>query len=250
MPSRAAGVAGVIKMVLALQHEVLPRTLHADEPSPHVDWSAGQVRLLTEPVPGPRTAARGGPGCRRSASAAPTRTSSSRNPRPLRKSPRPRRARFRCWRDLVPWVVSGRTAAGLAAQAGRLAAHVTARPELVAADVAWSLATTRSVFEHRAVVLGAAGQGLAAGLAAVAAGQPGPGVITGAVPAGGAGRVVFVFPGQGSQWAGMGRELAGCCPVFAARLAECGAALAPHVDWDLEEVLAGRRARRAWTRRR
>ena len=140
---------------------------------------------------------------------------------------------------LITWPVSGRTAAGLAAQAGRLAAHLAARPGLEAADVGWSLAATRSVFEHRAVVTGGDRAGLAAGLAAVAAGQPGPGVVTGAVPAGGPGRVALVFPGQGAQWAGMGAELASCCPVFAARLAECAAALAPHVDWDLREVIAG-----------
>ena len=81
-------------------------------------------------------------------------------------------------------------------------------------------------------------------------------MVAGAVPAGGAGRVVFVFPGQGAQWAGMGAELAGCCPVFAARLAECAAALAPHVGWDLREVIAGARRRagpgggRRWSSRR
>jgi acyl transferase domain-containing protein len=137
------------------------------------------------------------------------------------------------------WVVAARTAAGLAAQAGQLAAHVAARPGLDPADVAWSLATTRSVFEHRAVITGADPEELASGLAAVAAGRPAPGVVTGSVPAGGAGRVVFVFPGQGAQWAGMGRELAGVSPVFAARLADCGRALAPYVDWSVEDVIAG-----------
>src|SRR5205807_6101163 len=104
--------------------------------------------------------------------------------------------------------------------------------------VAWSLAATRSVFEQRAVVIGAGREELAGGLAAVAAGEPAAGVVAGVVPAGGAGKTVFVFPGQGGQWAGMGRELAEVCPVFAARLAECQQALAPFVGWDLEQVLA------------
>ena len=137
------------------------------------------------------------------------------------------------------WVVSGRTSGGLAGQAGRLAQWAAARPGLDAVDVGWSLATTRAAFEQRAVVVGGDREELAAGLAAVAAGRPAPGVVSGAVPAGGAGKVVLVFPGQGGQWAGMGLELAGCCPVFAARLAECAAALAPHTGWDLRRVLAG-----------
>src|SRR5205807_6534510 len=103
--------------------------------------------------------------------------------------------------------------------------------------VAWSLAATRSVFEQRAVVIGAGREELAGGLAAVAAGEPAAGVVAGVVPAGGAGKTVFVFPGQGGQWAGMGRELAEVCPVFAARLAECQQALAPFVDWDPSELL-------------
>ena len=103
--------------------------------------------------------------------------------------------------------------------------------------MAWSLVTTRSAFEHRAVVTGADLDELTAGLAAIAAGEPAPAVVTGIAAAGG--RVVFVFPGQGGQWAGMGRELAVSSPVFAARLAECGRALARHVDWDLNDVLAG-----------
>ena len=139
----------------------------------------------------------------------------------------------------LAWLVSARTAAALRAQAGRLAVWAAARPELDPADVAWSLATTRSALEHRAVVTGGSREELAAGLAAVAAGQPATGVVTGTAVPGGQGKVVLVFPGQGGQWAGMGRDLAEHCPVFADRLAQCGAALAPYVDWDLAGVLAG-----------
>ncbi|HEY7147797.1 MAG TPA: SDR family NAD(P)-dependent oxidoreductase, partial [Streptosporangiaceae bacterium] len=231
----------------ALRHGLLPPTLHAAEPSPHVDWSPGTVRLLTEPVdwpPGedPRRAGVSAFGL------------SGTNAHIILEEPPadddaaagglvpgedrvPVLAVDRAgW---VPWVVSGRSAAGLAAQAGRLAADVTARPDLDPGDVGWSLATSRSVFEHRAVVTGAGREELLAGLGAVAAGEPAAGVVTGSVPAGGAGRVAFVFPGQGSQWAGMGAELLGCSPVFASRLAECGRALAPYVDWDLTDVISG-----------
>ena len=139
----------------------------------------------------------------------------------------------------VAWLVSGRGAEGLAGQAARLAAWAATRQDLAPADVAWSLATTRPALEHRAVITGAGREELLAGLAAVAAGQPASGVVAGAAGPDGAGRVVFVFPGQGGQWIGMGAELARCCPVFAARLTECGRALAPYVDWDLAEVIAG-----------
>ena len=231
----AAGAAGIIKMVLALQHDLLPRTLHAEEPSPYIDWSAGEVRLLAEPVPWPSD------GRPRRAGVSAFGISGTNAHIILEESPAvsdepaaaDRPAPLHA--DAVPWVVSGRTAAALAAQAARLAAHVASRPDLDPADLAWSLAVSRSVFEHRAVVLGDG----PAGLAAVASGAPAAGVITGSVPAGGAGRVVFVFPGQGAQWAGMGRELAAASPVFAARLAECGRALAPHVGWDLLDVIEG-----------
>ncbi|HEY2267383.1 MAG TPA: acyltransferase domain-containing protein, partial [Streptosporangiaceae bacterium] len=231
----------------------LPPTLHAGQPTGHVDWSAGTVRLLTEPVPWPagdrpRRAgvsafgisgtnahlilrdppAVGSPGAGDGSDDAGGERAGSGADRP-----RPVLAA-----GTHPWLVSARTASGLAAQAGRLAAYVAACPGLDPADVAWSLATTRSSFEHRAVVTGASRAELAAGLAALAAGEPAAGVITGTVDAAGSGRVVFVFPGQGGQWAGMGRELAASCPVFAARLAECSRALAPHVDWDLDEVLS------------
>ena len=240
----AAGVAGVIKLVLALRHGVLPRTLHVDEPSPHVDWSAGAVRLLTEAVPWP-----GGGDRPRRAGVSAFGVSGTNVHAILEEVPpaaaegssaaEGNAARQGLVSGVLAWLVSGRTAAGLAAQAGRLAAHVAARPGLDPGDVGWSLAVSRSAFEHRAVITGADREELAAGLAAIVAGEPAAGVVTGAVPAGGGGRVVFVFPGQGGQWAGMGRDLAAASPVFAGRLAECGRALAPYVDWDLGQVLAG-----------
>ena len=247
----AAGVAGVIKMVLALQHGVLPRTLHVDEPSSHVDWSAGSVRLLADPVPWPS----GGRPRRAGVSAfgisgtnvhtiveeAPAEVPAP-APAPAGGGDGDGDAAEEGPLAVLPpgtlaWLVSGRTPAGLRAQAGRLAAHVAARPDLDPADVAWSLATSRSAFEHRVVITGPDRQELVAGLAAAAAGEPAAGVVSGVAED--AGRVVFVFPGQGGQWAGMGRDLAAASPVFAARLAECGRALAPHVGWDLGQVLAG-----------
>ncbi|MBO2456941.1 type I polyketide synthase [Actinomadura violacea] len=242
----AAGVAGVMKMVLALRHDLLPATLHVDEPSPHVNWSAGHVRLLTEatPWPGdgrqPRRAGVSAFGI--SGTNAHVIVEEAPDPAPTGAEPADgdTAAPAAVLTGTPPvWLVSGRTADGLAAQAGRLREFVVARPGLAPVDVGWSLAATRSVFEHRAVVVGGERDELVAGLAAVATGQPAAGVVTGAVPAGGPGRVVFVFPGQGSQWIGMGRELAASSPVFAERLAECAEALAPYVGWSLQDVLAG-----------
>ena len=249
----AAGVAGILKMVLALRNGLLPRTLHAEDPSPHIDWAAGEVRLLTDPVPWPADDARprragvsafgiGGTNAHVILEEAPAAGPPEEETEDADADPDAAPAGLPApllTADVVPWVVSGRTAAGLAAQAGRLAAHLAERPELDPGDVGWSLAATRAVFEHRAVVLGPGREQLAAGLNALAAGEPAAGVVTGAVPLGGAGRVVFVFPGQGAQWAGMGRDLAAASPVFAARLAECGQALAPHVGWDLRDVIDG-----------
>ena len=234
----AAGVAGVIKMVLALQHGLLPGTLHAAEPSPHVDWSAGSVRLLTEAVPWP---ADGRP---RRAGVSSFGISGTNAHAIVAEAPAESGPGDDGQVPAVPgvegavaWVVSARSAEGLAAQAARLAEFAEAHPELDPVDVGWSLVTTRSLFEHRAVVIGGDREELATGLAAVVAGEPAGGVVTGV--AGEAGKVVFVFPGQGGQWAGMARELTECSPVFAARLAECGRALAPYVDWSLEDVIAG-----------
>ncbi|HEX4702825.1 MAG TPA: type I polyketide synthase, partial [Pseudonocardiaceae bacterium] len=231
----AAGVAGVMKMVLAMQHDVLPRTLHADTPSPHVDWSAGNVRVLAEPRSWP------GNGNPRRAGISAFGVSGTNvhviiEEPPAAAEPRPREQTDPLLvSEVSAWLVSARSAAGLAAQAGRLGEWLA--PDADPVDIAWSLATSRSVFGHRAVITGPDRAELAAGLEALAAGQPAAGVVTGVVPGGGAGKVVFVFPGQGGQWAGMGQELAAVSPVFAARLAQCRAALAPFTDWDPGQVL-------------
>ena len=137
---------------------------------------------------------------------------------------------------VVPWVVSAKSAAALAAQASRLAESIGAREQLDIADVGWSLAG-RSTFEHRAVVLGHDRGQLLAGLGELADGMPGGSVITGhATPAG---KTAFVFPGQGSQWIGMGVELLDTAPVFADQMNACAEAFAEFVDWSLIDVLRG-----------
>jgi polyketide synthase 7 len=139
----------------------------------------------------------------------------------------------------VPWVVSGRGVEALRGQAARLLSHVEGEARLSPLDVGWSLASERSTFEHRAVVLGNDWDGLRAGLSALARGESTASVVD--APArgvsAGSDRVVLVFPGQGSQWAGMAVELLDSSPVFAERFAECGGALAEFVDWDLEAVV-------------
>jgi acyl transferase domain-containing protein len=237
-PQAAAGAAGIIKMVLALEHGTLPRTLHASEPSPEVDWTSGGVSLLTDPVPW-RPAERP-----RRAGVSAFGMSGTNAHVILQEAPVGGQVQADAG-AVAPvvssgahvWLVSGRSGAGLAAQARRLLDFAAARPHADLAGIGWSLATTRAMLEHRAAVTGASRAELLAGLAAVAAGEPAPGVVTG--PVGEVGKTVFVFPGQGSQWTGMGGELAAASPVFAARLAECSAALSRYVDWSLHEVLAG-----------
>ena len=218
-------------------------------PTPHVDWSAGRRPAADRaPSPGRPAAARAGPGSPRSGSAAPTPTSSSRSPAaPRRGPPRPAAgtrggraagAAARRRRDCLAGLGPDRPPA-LAAQAARLHRHLAARPGLDPADVAF-------VAGHRPGRAGAPGGGHRRrprrtcwpGWPPPRRGSRRP-VVTAAVPAGGPGRMVLVFPGQGGQWAGMGRDLAAACPVFAARLAECAAALAPHTGWSLLEVLRG-----------
>ncbi len=237
----AAGIAGVIKMAMAMRHGVLPRTLHAEEPSPEVEWSMGEVALLTEQVAWPR-----GEEPRRAGVS--SFGISGTNVHVILEEAPPVDDGARSdglvvpaggvvGGGVVPWILSGRSARALRGQAGRLAELVEGRPELEPGDVGWSLATTRTSFESRGVVVGEDRKDLAEGLAALAAGEPATGVVEGV--AGGGGEVVFLFPGQGSQWVGMAVELLDCSPVFAERMRECGQALGAHVDWSLEGVLRG-----------
>ncbi|MEU6770349.1 type I polyketide synthase [Streptomyces sp. NPDC046759] len=138
----------------------------------------------------------------------------------------------------LPWVLSARSEAALREQAARLRELVAADASLTAADVGYSLVSTRSLFEHRAVVLGGARAESLAGLDLVAAGRDAERAVRG-VATGPVGPVVFVFPGQGSQWAGMGRRLYAESEVFARRIDACARALAPWVDWSLVDVVTG-----------
>ncbi|HEV7648186.1 MAG TPA: SDR family NAD(P)-dependent oxidoreductase, partial [Actinophytocola sp.] len=217
----AAGVAGVIKMVLAMRRGIAPKTLHADEPSPHVDWESGSVELLTDHRPWPEAD-------RPRRAAVSSFGISGTNVHVVLEGV-PSSEGVSATPPAVPWVLSGRTDAALRAQASRLLSRVD---DLDPVDVGFTL-SNRSAFEHRAVVVG----DLASGTAALAAGTPSAGVVEGVADVDG--RLVFVFPGQGAQWAGMGARLLDESPVFAERMAECAAALSPFVDWSLLEALRG-----------
>ncbi|XVS68214.1 type I polyketide synthase [Actinosynnema sp. CA-299493] len=227
----ASGIAGVVKAVLALRHGVLPRTLHADEPSPHVDWSAGAVSLVGATTQWP---AADRP---RRAGVSSFGMSGTNVHLVLEQATEPEPERPGDTGAPVPWVLSGRTAGALREQAARLRDHLDGtdhRP----ADVALSLATTRTAFDQRAVIVGGDHDALRAGLDALAEDRPAAHLVRGT--SSDTGRVVFVFPGQGSQWVGMALELAEQSAVFASRLAECAAALESFCDWSLDDALHGR----------
>ncbi|BBJ38683.1 hypothetical protein SSPO_014010 [Streptomyces antimycoticus] len=238
----AAGVAGVIKMIMAMRQETLPATLHVDQPTPHVAWDTGAVRLLTESVDWPR-----GERPRRAAVSsfgisgtnahllleqppADEPSVPDRTPGPTTPDTAPQVGR------VVPWVVSARTDQALRDQAEALAAHLTAYPGLPAADVAWSLARTRSAFEHRAVAIGEDHDELLAAVRALAEGRSHPG-LTRATVAARSGGTAFMFTGQGSQRPGMGRELYRTFDVFAAALDDACAHLDPLLGHPLRDTL-------------
>ncbi|WP_078894882.1 SDR family NAD(P)-dependent oxidoreductase, partial [Streptomyces sp. NRRL S-1022] len=234
----AAGMAGVIKMVMAMRHGVLPRTLHVDEPTPFVDWESGAVELLTEQRQWPDT---GHP--RRSAVSAFGMSGTNAHV-VLEEAPAedpaaaPERRPGGSTPADLPILVSARGRDALRAQAARLAARLSAHPGDDLADIGHALVTTRAVLDHRAVVIGRDHDTVTAGLTALATGENRAQVVTGT--ARDHGRTVFVFPGQGSQWAGMAIGLLDTAPVFADRLRECAKAVGAHVGWDVEDVLRQR----------
>ncbi len=260
----AAGVAGIIKMVKALEHGVLPPTLHIDQPSTQVDWSAGAVSLLTEEVSWPKN------GDPRRAGISSFGISGTNAHVIIEEAPVSDLVVPAAGIDahgddgvvsgaglvgggdvsggllggggvlgVVPWVLSGKGVSALRGQAGRLLEHLRADPGFVVGDVGFSLAVGRSVFERRAVVVGSEREGLLGALGALSAGESAAGVIEGGPLVDVGEGVVFCFPGQGSQWGGMAVELLDSSLVFAERMRECAVALEPYVDWSLEDVLRG-----------
>jgi acyl transferase domain-containing protein/acyl carrier protein len=232
----AAGVAGVIKMVLALREGVLPKLLHLDKPSSKVDWSSGSVELLAEAQPWP-------PGDRRRRAGVSSFGATGTNvhlileepPAPSQPGEDGQGGGSCPLRGPVALVLSAKSASALRDQADRLATHLHDRPELDPASVAYSLVTTRPSFEHRAVVLGEGREQWLAGLRALVSGAESPDLTGGVALA--AQSPAFLFGGQGSQHPGMALELLEDSPSFARHMDECEEALEPYVDWSLREIL-------------
>ncbi|MGA2166468.1 MAG: beta-ketoacyl synthase N-terminal-like domain-containing protein, partial [Solirubrobacteraceae bacterium] len=247
----AAGVAGVIKMVLALQHGRLPRTLHAERPTTQVDWDAGAVSLLTEEQPWPA----GGRPRRAGVSSfgisgtnahliieeapapAPVPAPvSAAVPAPVSAAvpaPVSAAASERVPAGVLAWVLSGRGSDGLRAQAQRLSEHLSGAPEFDPADVALSLAG-RPLLESRAAVLGESREDLLEGLAGLAEDQTPKDVVRAIARDG---RLAFLFTGQGGQRVGMGRDLYNAFPVFRAAFEETCTHLDAHLGCSLREVV-------------
>jgi acyl transferase domain-containing protein len=227
----AAGIAGLLKAVLAIENGLIPPSLNYDSAAPGDDLKSHGLQVNTAltawPVAGrPRRAGvssfgMGGTNVHLILEGAPAQ------PEDAVTEPQPDGA--------VAWVLTARSEQALTSQAARLAAHLAADQDLTVPDVAWSLATTRSIFEHRAVLVGSDRQVLTTGLARLAAGDPGA-VAGRARPTG---KTVFVFPGQGSQWLGMGQQLYDRFPVFARVFDEAVDAIDAYLRSGLRDVIWG-----------
>ncbi|MGW0964446.1 SDR family NAD(P)-dependent oxidoreductase, partial [Streptomyces gelaticus] len=228
----ASGVAGVIKMVMAMRHGVLPRSLHIDQPSTQVDWSAGAVELLTENTPWPGT---GRP--RRAAvssfGVSGTNAHTIVEQAPVVDADAEEIPAGTAPGGVLPWLLSAKTDSALRAQADLLRSRLDAG--LSPLDVAYSLATTRTALEHRAVVIGTDEAALRHGLDRITEGETAAGVLTGVAQRGGLRAVLF--SGQGSQRPGMGRELYEAYSVFADALDAVCAGFDRELERPLREVL-------------
>ncbi|MBQ0954384.1 SDR family NAD(P)-dependent oxidoreductase, partial [Streptomyces sp. RK76] len=228
----AAGVGSVIKMIEAMRHEVLPRTLHVDAPSPHVDWETGAVELLTEArewetYGRPRRAAVSSFGI--SGTNAHVVIEQAEQPEPTEPNGRPEQPEPVSAAPLpaVPWVLSGRTPEAVTGQAQRLLSFVESRPEAAPADIGLSLAVSRSQFDHRATVVGADREELLAGLRTLASGAT---TQTAVRDTRQTGKTAFLFTGQGAQRTGMGMDLYHTFPAYAHAFDTITAQLDPHLD--------------------
>ena len=228
----AGGVAGVIKMVQAMRHGVLPRSLHADAPSPHVDWSLGAVSLLTERQPWPAT------GRPRRAGVSSFGISGTNAHVILEGAPAvPEPALGNQKPEIIPWLLSGRSEDALRDQAGRLVDYLDAHSDARDVDIALTLVAGRTHFENRAVIRGTDRAELIAGLRALSEGGTGGRCMTGTTEA--PGGMVFIFPGRSGEWCSLAADLLESSGAFAARLAQCDAALGSYVDWSVADVLRG-----------
>jgi acyl transferase domain-containing protein/NADP-dependent 3-hydroxy acid dehydrogenase YdfG/acyl carrier protein len=250
----AAGVGGVIKMAMAMREGVLPKTLHVDEPSSKIDWEAGAIDLLTEAEPWerdgrPRRAAvssfgASGTNAHLILEEPPTAPVDG-PPTSLGPAEESGEAPAPALPGIHPLALSARSEPALREAAGRLASHLEEHPELDLADVSFTLSTARATFERRAVVVAGKRARALEVLNELAAGSGGESVARGTARS--SQRPVFLFAGQGAQFAGMAQRLWEESPAFARRMEECEAALAPHVEWSLADI--PRDADGAWLKR-
>ncbi len=241
----ASGVAGIIKMAMALVHEVLPKTLHVDRPSENVKWSAGSVSLLTEARPWikgeqPRRAGISsfgvsGTNAHVILEEAP-RPEVNRQSAPIVTKDSPAKSPLDT--DVLAWVVSGRTESALQEQGHRLYEYLEKDPTPALADIGFSLAAGRSEMGRRAVVIGGSKEGMIEGLSSLSRGEDAPSLIVGGAPNAGA-KLAFLFAGQGAQRVGMGHELYACSAVFKDALDEACSYLEKSLGRSLREVMFG-----------